>query len=206
MRILVFGDSIAAGFWDYEGGWVARLNNSLVASELPEPAPKFDSVYNLSVSGQSTHDLLDRFSSESKARKTDDGLLIVFASGNNDARFDGDQENVSKEDFKQNVNKLLDQAKSYTEHVLWVGPVPVVDELLNPSPWEEVSFSNGRTAEYNEILKSVCSTLGVDFIDVFEAFSSQNHKELLQDGLHPNHNGHLLIYELVKPAITRRLR
>jgi lysophospholipase L1-like esterase len=37
VRVLVFGDSIAQGFWDSEGGWVERLRkhyNSLALEDL----------------------------------------------------------------------------------------------------------------------------------------------------------------------------
>ena len=59
--ICIFGDSIAWGASDLEfGGWVARLRNYLETE-------KYDSsIYNCSISGDSTQDLLKRFSNETK--------------------------------------------------------------------------------------------------------------------------------------------
>ena len=71
-RILVFGYSIAQGYWDIEGGWVQRLRRYLdkKALESKDLLPSW-SIFNLGISGETIDHLLDRFDSEVKARTND---------------------------------------------------------------------------------------------------------------------------------------
>ena len=57
MEIIVFGDSIAYGAWDKEGGWVQRLRKILDVKTLSNP-DQFYLVYNLSIDGADTELLL----------------------------------------------------------------------------------------------------------------------------------------------------
>ena len=50
VQILIFGDSIAWGAWDKEGGWVQRLRKLIDEKNLSDPE-FYCLVYNLGVSG-----------------------------------------------------------------------------------------------------------------------------------------------------------
>ena len=83
-KIFIFGDSIAYGAWDPAGGWVERLRQWLFVTTRDEyNLGTF--LYNLSVVGDTTTDLLKRFLPEIEARQSGD--MIFFAAGLNDAQF-----------------------------------------------------------------------------------------------------------------------
>lgn len=65
VNICVFGDSIAFGKYDPCGGWAARLAEFLEARCLAKKGDEFF-VYNLSISGNHTGDILARFETELK--------------------------------------------------------------------------------------------------------------------------------------------
>ncbi len=48
MKILIFGDSIAHGVWDREGGWAQRLRRFLDEKKFPIP------LFNLSITTETT--------------------------------------------------------------------------------------------------------------------------------------------------------
>lgn len=62
-RIVLFGASVMAGFWDPEGGWFSRLAERYYRSG--ERKKKF---YNCSISGDTTADLLERMETELASR------------------------------------------------------------------------------------------------------------------------------------------
>jgi hypothetical protein len=67
-KIFLFGDSIAYGAWDPEGGWVERLRQWLFVTTRDEyNLGTF--LYNLSIVGDTTTDLLKRFTTEIEARQ-----------------------------------------------------------------------------------------------------------------------------------------
>ena len=116
MEILVFGDSVAYGAWDGEGGWVQRLRKSTDA-EIPDSETNDLRVYNLSISGDTTGGLLKRFDSETGQRLGEDTFLtIVFAIGLNDSAFfmDRNANWVSRKRFAENLKSLVAIAKKYT--------------------------------------------------------------------------------------------
>ena len=84
-QILVFGDSVAWGAWDKEGGWVARLRKLVDERTLSTPEfhnVDFFMVYNLGVSGDTSKWLLKRFEPGVKQRlKEKDKTIIIIAIG-----------------------------------------------------------------------------------------------------------------------------
>ncbi|MBU4000173.1 SGNH/GDSL hydrolase family protein, partial [Patescibacteria group bacterium] len=85
-QILVFGDSIAYGAWDKEGGWVERLKVFTNRKAISSGLEFYCAVYNLAIDGDYTRTLLKRLESETKQR-ADVGqeTIFVFAIGKNDA-------------------------------------------------------------------------------------------------------------------------
>jgi len=86
IKIFIFGDSIAYGAWDPEGGWVERLRQSVFATTRGE-YNRGTFLYNLSIVGETTAELRRRFPTEFATRQPEPGDLIVFATGINDAQF-----------------------------------------------------------------------------------------------------------------------
>ena len=196
-KIAIWGDSVAQGFYDAEKeGWVARLIESL-KNKNKNKNPK--SIFNLSISGDDTNDLLYRFEVESTARKPE---LIIFAIGINDSQYYGtkDKSRISKEDSKNNLYTLIKQARKFTDKIVFVGLTRVEDEKVMPVPWKEgVFYDNENIKEYDSIIKEVCNEEKLFYIDMFNILELSD----LEDGLHPNSQGHQKMAESIENYLVK---
>lgn len=201
MRILIFGDSITYGSWDIEGGWVQRLRKFLDEKILTE-LNFYCLVYNLGISGDTTDDLLERFEFETKKRiKEKEDTIIIFSIGGNDATFIDDKKQcqILKENFRENIKKLIKLADKYASKIIFTGLLPTDELKTIPIPWAlDKSYKNEHIIQYNEIIKSFCEENKILFIDFFEKFKKFDYKNLLEDRQHPNFEGHQKIFEIVK--------
>lgn len=199
-RILIFGDSIAYGAWDKEGGWVQRLRKFLDEKNLTDPN-FYCLVYNLGIPGNTSEDLLERFESETKQRlKEGEETTIVFAIGINDSQFihsKGDHR-VPIDKFGNNIQRLIDYAQKYSSKIAFLGLTPVDEEKTTPIQWNpDKSYKNEYIEKYNLEIRKVCEENRIYFIEIFEKLKDLNYLELLEDGLHPNSKGHEKIFEIV---------
>ena len=198
VNILVFGDSITYGAWDEEGGWVQRLRKYL---EL------YYETYNLGVSGDTTDNLINRFDFEAKARIDANGdNIILFSIGTNDCLFLKGKKSywVEERDFKNNLKLLVKLAKQYSKKIVFLGLTLVDESKVNPLPWDTDKSNNNKSiALYNKIIKTIAVENKLLFIDIYEYFNKIKYKELLEDGDHPNTEGHKLIFEIVKESLIK---
>lgn len=175
MNFIVFGDSITWGACDTEGGWVARLRKST------------PSVYNLGVPGETTRNLLLRFENELKVRiDSGDENTIIIAIGINDSHH-----KIPPLSFKANLNKLIKIGGNYSQDIIFVGLTPVDEAIVD-------DFSQKEVEKYNQIVNKTCEENKIDFIDLMSSFLEKEYRSLLADGLHPNDQGHELIYLMLK--------
>ncbi len=83
--------------------------------------------------------------------------------------------------------ELIDDAKQYTEHILFIGLTKVDERRTNPVAWDNsISYSNKEIVRYNEELKNICKEKSINYLDIFNLLDTKD----LDDGLHPNNNGH----------------
>jgi lysophospholipase L1-like esterase len=176
MEIGIWGDSIVYGQCDSEGlGWVGRLRKGF-------PTDDYAGLYNRGICGDTTEDLLKRFVVEAESIEPD---TIILAIGINDSKYPVGREenNVSLEEFKKNMQTLLKQARVYSQKILIVG-LTKVDE----SSIQSLSrFTNEQIQIYNNFLKKFSRAEDLHFIEVFNSLDIQTD---LYDGLHPNAQGY----------------
>lgn len=186
MIICIFGDSIAWGASDYEkGGWVERLKAYFL--EQTDDV----SVYNLGISGDTAAGVLARFEREAKTRIAD---IIVFAVGINDS-----QDHEATKEFEKNISELVERAKRITKRVTFVGLTKVDESKVNPIPWApDFSYRNDRVKAYDGIIRSVCEKEKVQSIEMFDVLDASD----LDDGVHPNSEGHRKMFERIKKEIA----
>ena len=201
-RILIFGDSITHGAWDTaRGGWTDRLKVFCMERELKNP--KFDySVYNLGISGDNSDDLLERFKFEIKQRlHKKDEIILIFAIGTNDSQFIYSENNFSvlADKFQQNIKQFINFSGKISNKTVFIGLIPVDESKTLPIPWDTDKFyENKYISNYNNIIKSICREKQIYFLDMFKEFNKTDYKELLEDGLHPNSEGHQKMFEIVR--------
>lgn len=199
-QILVFGDSIASdevylGF----DCWVTRLRK--LVNEKEET-----SVFNLGIVGDTTKDLLKRMGCECKAREPD---IIVIRIGGNDSRFNNKTEDsveTPAKEFEKNIHKIIRICRKYTEKIIFIGEMPANESRTMPTIWSDTEyFTNRSIKKYDGIMKSVCEKENVPFLELFDIWMKMDYKKLLdeKDGLHPNSEGHKIIFEAVKDFLVK---
>jgi len=176
MPACAFGDSITAGANDSEGGWVKRLDRSIV---------------NLGVSGERTADLLKRIEREAKKASS-----IIIAIGVNDT-YNEIAPVTPMEKFKENIAKLIRISKNATDKIAFIGLFPAGEEM------KEYSCDNDSIRLYNNVIKEECKKGNVLFIDVFAEFIKRDYEKLLEDGLHPNSTGHKAMADFIGPILIK---
>lgn len=191
-KICLWGDSIAYGAWDKEGGWFARLRKHYydVNDDL--------AFYNLAVNGETTETLLDHFEAECEARRPDICLIEV---GVNDSSAIGKPDNpkVAFSRFKKNINKICKVAKKYSGRVVFLGITPVDEAKANPVQFSCLCYyTNESVLAYNQAINDLCDENRLQMISLFDVVEERN----LPDGLHPDESGNEKIFEAVKEQVV----
>lgn len=209
MRMLVFGDSIAQGYYDIErGGWVSLLFLDVLARKVRHTDYPTE-LFNVSVSGDTIKRITARLEAEASARKwADEPVLLIFAVGINDTLLDNGQPLSSPEQYADDLKELYAVASKITDQLFFVG-LTSVDEAES-APWKfntgshELSWRNDRIAKFDAVLQSFADQKRVGYVPVFEHFQErQAAGDILHaDGLHPSAAGHRLIYEQVKQYLA----
>ncbi len=209
MEILVFGDSIAYGAFDVEGGWVTRLRHTIDEKiNAPDYGGYYHNVFNLGFDAENSMKVLARFENEVIARinRTKE-CAIIFAVGINDSQItivDG-AHRVAREDYAKNMAALFAKARAFTDRIATVGLYVVDDALVNPIPWSpDKAYRNADVREYNTTLREVAEQHGVTYIDVATPFIAAGGNALLDDGIHPTSDGHKVIYETVRDVLVAK--
>lgn len=203
-QILIFGDSITYGAWDKKGGWVQRLREFLDEKTLSNPDVYY-LIYNLGISGNITEYLLERFEFETnqrlKDKAKDEEIIIIFEIGGNDSAFVHSKNDywVKPKKFEENIRELINLSRKISSKIIFIGLAPIDESKTNPIPWNtDISYKMENTKEFNEILKSVCGEKDIHFVEIFEKLLEKDCSKLLEDGVHPNSEGHQKIFEIVR--------
>ncbi|MGB4758759.1 MAG: SGNH/GDSL hydrolase family protein [Candidatus Saccharimonadales bacterium] len=203
MRILIFGDSVGQGFYDeIDGGWVRMLQRDYFADDIA--GKSYINVINLSVSGHSSNEVLERLDNESTARQNDDKMTIILAIGVNDSYEKNGQRRTEESDFTNNVTTIIERAKSYGD-VLVLGCSACVDSRVQPTGWNPVlHYSNELLQKYEALLQVCAYKAAVPFVPLWTITNkAQQEQETLPDGIHPNNAEHKVIYETVKENLRQ---
>src|SRR6185369_773264 len=129
MRVLVFGDGIAYGEYDTQGGWVDRLKVAYFDKRLTYTQADIPAVYNLGVASDTARSLAARLSHEVVVRRStwesDTNFVIIIAIGINDSLIDDDGAYVSTpERYFHELEDLYAMAHLFSEKILFVGLTP----------------------------------------------------------------------------------
>lgn len=187
--INVFGDSIAWGAFDSEGGWVDRLKKYLM-----KDSSSYSEVYNLGISGDSTRELIEMIDIENKFRNPN---VIIVAMGANDACYvkSINENYIVLGDFEKNLLTTIEKAKKFTNDILFIGLTNVDELKVSPVPWAEDLYYNKKNIKiYNDKIKEVCANNKIHFIEMLDLLDKND----LLDGLHPNSEGHEKMFLRIK--------
>lgn len=186
-NILIFGDSISAG-----KGVRKEKSWPLLLCKYFDKENKYSIlVHNLSFPGESTKEIVKRFSSEVASRNRKGvNLSIIFSIGINDARCVDKKTNIStvKSAFTKNIELLIREAQKHTNNILFIG-LSGVDEKRT-MPLGNLYFSNKKISDYSAIIEKICAKNNVSFVSLKKDFYK---KFIAEDGVHLNELGHQMI-------------
>lgn len=198
-RICVFGDSIAWGSNDTEGGWVDRLKRYYRGTGI------FRQVFNLGISGRNSKDFIARFETELKNRMSSNNemLAAIVAASVNDASF---RPSLGHNQVPLNeLNQIMPQFKSVADklkiRLAIVGPINVGnDGKTPPLDFDKDYFLSIHEIEkYNQAIKKFCLENDILFIELFGLMEVSD----IDDCVHPNTKGHEKIFEKVKDELIK---
>lgn len=205
-RILVFGASIDHGFWSKEGGWVQILRRKLDKYSLDNE--KDYSLYNLSISGDNTERILERIENEIEARDNSEGIHVYLeVGGGNDSQVELETEEnwISKEKYRENVEACINVAEKYAEKVVLFTTTPVDESKVYPMPWKDThGYLNSEKKEYTEILREISNEQELHLVDFFSKIDQEAFKQKLEDGVHPNTEGHRILYGIAERELKEK--
>ena len=206
--LLILGDSIVNGYWDLKGGWAERLKKEIFKKNLEWDKDFYYLVYNLGVSGDTTTKLLSRFEDEVKARSGEEKFIFIFQIGLNDGQFfyKNKKPQVSLEQFEKNLQTLIEKARKYSTKIFFVGLTPVDETAAKKHKWwPESAYRYELVEKYDQRLKKICEEKKIGYVDLLTEFKKKGNKKLLLDGVHPNTEGHKLIFKTVKRFLNKNL-
>ena len=191
-KICVWGDSIAYGAWDKEGGWFARLRKHYY--DLNDDL----AFYNLAVNGETTDTLLKHFAAECEARRPN--ICLIEVGVNDSSAIDKpDNPKVEFSRFKKNIKKICKIAKKYSERIIFLGITPVDEAKSNPVQFSCLCYyTNENILAYNQAINDLCDANRVQMISFYNVLGVED----LPDGLHPNESGNEKIFEEVKGKLV----
>lgn len=205
-QLFIFGDSIAWGAWDPEGGgWAARLRRPIDRYQVSH-SDYWCPVYNLGVSGDTSAGVSVRLKSEVVARKdSNEEAVILVAIGINDALYllDENRPSFSEPQYRVNLERILQTASKFTEKIMFLGLAPIDEPLVNPLPWDPAkAYKFDRAELFNGILVQFCEETGTPCLDIWPEWVQAEYKQWLCDGVHPNALGHEHIYRSVRKFLS----
>ena len=196
-KLIIFGDSISVGAWGSQGGWAARLIAHLNKRTVQEEN-FYCMAYNLGVSGDSAPDVRKRMEPEISARhELGEPLVLILAIGVNDSQYLVEQDRLrySLDSFLKELDQIAEVASKWSAKVLVLGPLPVDEPKVYPMPWAiDKGYKNKLVSDYSDALAKWCEAKNFPFIEMYQRWSSLNYQKLLFDGVHPNSEGHELIF------------
>ena len=198
MNICTIGDSITWGpRLPFRVAWANLLRN-----HLEKNSDSLYSLYDLGIDGDTTRNILQRFDVEMTARKPG---LIIFNIGVNDSLFRKSEDNpeTTLGDFEINMQTLIEKARKFTDRIVILGLVKGSDLFTTPLIQSTTgkSYTKERTKIYDAKLEEVAIKNGLMFVDINELLTDAD----FDDGLHPNINGHIKIFEKVSSKLDKIL-
>lgn len=208
-RIVAIGNSIVYGRIDpIGGGWVGRLRSWYVARE-----PAANAVFNLGIGGDTTTSLIHRFGVECEAREPD---IILLGIGVNDSRRVGSpsaDHDTAPELFARNLDSLLTTSRGLAPATVFVSMVPVDESRTAPIPVKGYWHLLDDQRKFHDITREQCQKHGIPLIDNFNRWLSMDshlsglgrpkYARFLEDGLHPNAEGHKDLFKVVKAFLQK---
>ncbi len=178
--ILVFGDSLSAGFGiDVDYSWPTLLRFRLQGQGYEHQ------VVNASISGETTEGGASRI--HSAIERFDPEVVILELGGNDGLR------GFPPERIKGNLKTIIETSKAGGAAVVLLG-------IRIPS-----NYGPRYTQEFEKVYRELATELDVSWIEFFMAGIAMNRDLMQDDGIHPNQKAQPILLDNAWPMIRRAL-
>jgi len=178
--VLIFGDSLSAGFGiDVDQSWAALLQSRLETEGYEHR------VVNASISGETTEGGAARIDSALSAFSPD--LVILELGGNDGLR------GFPPQRMKQNLEKIVGRAKASGAAVVLLG-------IRIPT-----NYGSRYTRAFETVYRDVAEGLDVEWIEFFMEGVAMNDDLLQADRIHPNTAAQPILLDNAWPVISATL-
>jgi acyl-CoA thioesterase I len=180
-NILVFGDSISAGYGvDVQQAWVARLQKKLNSEEYGYV------VVNASVSGETTAGGLARLP---RALRVQAPVIVILELGANDGL-----RALPIPQMRSNLERMIDLIQAAHAKVLLVG--------MRIPP----NYGPQYTAQFYETYDELAKAHHVAWVPFLLDHVALNADRMQADGMHPNESGQQQLLDNVWPQLAPLLK
>lgn len=178
--VLVFGDSLSAGFGiDVDQSWTALLQSRL------EKLGYEHRVVNASISGETTEGGAARIETALSTFSPD--LIILELGGNDGLR------GFPPERMKDNLTKIIERSKASGASVVLLG-------IRIPT-----NYGPRYTAAFEAVYRQVATDLDIKWIEFFMEGVAMNEELLQADRIHPNSEAQPILLDNAWPIISATL-
>lgn len=178
--VLVFGDSLSAGFGiDVDQSWVALLQSRLSAQGYEHR------VINASISGETTEGGKTRISGA--LERFNPALVILELGGNDGLR------GFPAQILKDNLHDIIKTAKESNAAVVLLG-------IRIPS-----NYGARYTQAFEGVYRELADELSVPWIEFFMEGVALNDELMQDDGIHPNADAQIILLDNAWPIIRQAL-
>ena len=178
--ILIFGDSLSAGFGiDVDQSWSTLLQTRLQTQGYEHR------VVNASISGETTEGGVTRISA---ALERFDPALVVLELGGNDGL-----RGFPPERLKENLVSIIETAKGTGAQVILLG----IRIPLNYGP--------RYSAAFEDAFRQAAAAQEIPWIEFFMEGIALNEELLQDDGIHPNAEAQPMLLDNAWPIISEAL-
>jgi len=178
--VLVFGDSLSAGFGiDVDQSWTALLQSRL------EKLGYEHRVVNASISGETTEGGAARI--EAALGNFSPDLIILELGGNDGLR------GFPPERIRDNLTKIIQRSKASGAAVVLLG-------IRIPT-----NYGPRYTAAFEAVYREVAKNLNIQWIEFFMEGVAMNDELLQADRIHPNAEAQPILLENAWPIISATL-
>ena len=190
VRLVCFGDSVT-GLYYHTGGRRAYTDVLKLTLEQLYPGVPF-TAFNAGASGNTTADALLRIDTDVLAHGPD---IVTVMFGLNDMTRE------SLEDYRANLNEIVNKCQAAGAEVLLCTPNAVEDTSSRPTD---------KLLQYVGVVREIAAARLIPLADCYAAMESVREKRLedwimlMSDEIHPNMAGHRALAGTMATAISER--
>lgn len=211
-QIFILGASSVYGV-GAERGWADLVKAYIQGKQFaPGGSGEACEVFNFAKSDSTVEFVTEIFPWLCEHYQRGPELTALVSVGGNDAKSTGTPDNYvcTPEAFKEKIVSLCNVLKAHSQHVIFVSngylDESKVSPKINPFNGSNSYFTNERRSQFNAITKEVCASMGFDFVAADCDKETWVRSYLYKDGLHPNQEGHKLMFEAIKSKLDEALR